>query len=140
MVAWNLLHHYVIKKQPELSGFSSLGGKNCGIEFKVSANHTSQECADCGHIHPDNRKSQALFQCRQCGHTDNADRNASLIIKKRAIDLMLDTGSVLSERGVLSLSGTGRGAKSQPMRSKLLIASGLEALKKKGVRLPAKAA
>jgi putative transposase len=41
--------------------------------FKVPAHHTSQECADCSHIHPDNRKSQELFICDNCGHTDNAD-------------------------------------------------------------------
>ncbi|OGT64752.1 MAG: transposase [Gammaproteobacteria bacterium RIFCSPHIGHO2_12_FULL_45_9] len=108
--------------------------------FKVSANHTSQECADCGHIHPDNRKSQALFQCGRCGHTDNADRNASLIIKKRAIHFILDTGSVLSERGVLSSSGTGRGVMSKTDKGKPLSASDREASKKKRVRLPVKAA
>ncbi|NBV28456.1 hypothetical protein EBR43_06115 [bacterium] len=31
--------------------------------FKVSAAYTSQECADCGHIHPEHRKTQAEFVC-----------------------------------------------------------------------------
>jgi putative transposase len=77
--------------------------------FKVPAHHTSQECADCSHIHPDNRKRQDLFVCVSCGHTDNADKNASEVIKKRAIKLILDSGTELSERGVLFDSG--RGAK-----------------------------
>ena len=77
--------------------------------FKVSAHYSSQECADCGHIHPDNRKSQELFKCDSCGHTDNADRNATLVLKKRAIKLILDSGTELSKRGVLLDSG--RGAK-----------------------------
>jgi putative transposase len=70
--------------------------------FKVSASYTSQECADCGHTHPSNRPSQAEFQCESCGHTDNADSNAAAVIKKRAINLILDSGTELSTRGVLT--------------------------------------
>ena len=77
--------------------------------FKVPAHHTSQECADCGHIHPGNSKSQELFICDNCGHTDNADKSAAEVIKKRAIKLILDSGTELSKRGVLLDSG--RGAK-----------------------------
>ena len=65
---------------------------------------------DCSHIHPDNRKDQATFLCVSCGHTDNADLNAAKVIKKRAIDLILNSGTELSERGVLLLD-SGRGAK-----------------------------
>jgi len=101
------------------------------VVFKVPAPHTSQECANCSHIHPDNRKSQALFQCGYCGHIDNADRNASLVIKKRAINLILDTGTVLSDRGVLTSADTGRGAKGKSGKSTLLSASGNEPSKKK---------
>jgi putative transposase len=70
--------------------------------FKVSAAYTSQECADCDHTHPDNRLTQAVFLCEHCGHTDNADRNAALVIKKRAISLILDSGTELSAKGVLT--------------------------------------
>jgi putative transposase len=98
--------------------------------FKIAANHTSQECANCSHIHPDNRKSQALFQCGHCGNIDNADRNANRVIKKRAINLILDTGTVLSARGVLVSSDTGRGAKSKSDKL-CLSASGNEPSKKK---------
>ena len=69
--------------------------------FYISPHHTSQECANCGHTHADNRKSQALFQCVRCHHTDHADNNASAIIKKRAINLILDSGTELSDKGVL---------------------------------------
>ena len=81
--------------------------------FKLPAPFTSQECANCGHTHPDNRKEQKTFICLGCGHADNADRNASLVIKKRAIKLILHTGTVLSARGVLTSSDKGRGAKSK---------------------------
>ncbi|MEM9738120.1 MAG: transposase [Bacteroidota bacterium] len=78
--------------------------------FKVAPNYTSQECANCHHIHPNNRKNQSTFQCIRCGHTDNADFNAAKVIKLRAIQLLLNSGTELSSRGVLSLGDIGRGA------------------------------
>lgn len=69
--------------------------------FKVSAYNTSRECAVCGHTHEANRASQARFHCQSCGHMDNADRNAACVIKKHAINLILDSGTELSDRGVL---------------------------------------
>jgi putative transposase len=63
--------------------------------FKVSPYQTSQECAKCGHTHPKNRISQAGFHCLSCHHTDNADHNAAVVIKKRAIDLILHSGTEL---------------------------------------------
>lgn len=101
------------------------------VVFRVSASYTSQECANCGHTHPNNRKNQADFNCGSCGHIDNADRNASLVIKKRAITLLLDTGTVLSARGVLTPADKGRGAKGKSGMSFLIPASGSEASKKK---------
>jgi putative transposase len=105
--------------------------------FKVPAYQTSQECAACSHTHPNNRKSQDRFQCESCGYTDNADHNAAEVIKKRAIDLILDPGTGLSKRGVL-LADTGRGATSKTRRAKASRARGSEASKKK--RKAAKAA
>ena len=100
--------------------------------FKIPAPYTSQECATCGHTHPDNRKDQATFICGRCGHIDNADRNASLVIKKRAIRLILDTGTVLSDKGVLiTLSDTGRGASCKSGKPKSKPASSVETSKKK---------
>lgn len=46
---------------------------------------SSQECSRCGHTHPDNRLSQAEFVCQCCGHAENADTNASKVLKKRGI-------------------------------------------------------
>ncbi|EFU6042205.1 MULTISPECIES: RNA-guided endonuclease InsQ/TnpB family protein [Klebsiella] len=68
-------------------------GKAC---FRIPAPYTSQECAECGHTNPDNRKTQAAFICVSCGHTDNADRNASRVIKKRAIELIINPGTGLT--------------------------------------------
>lgn len=100
--------------------------------FKIPAPYTSQECATCGHTHPDNRKNQAVFKCVNCGHADNADRNASLVIKKRAINLILDTGTVLSDDGVLrTKSDSGRGGNRKTGRAKSSTSSVQRSVKKK---------
>jgi putative transposase len=119
-VGWHKLEAYIKYKSYRL-------GK---AWFKVPAYQTSQECAACGHTHPDNRRSQDRFICGSCGHMDNADRNAAEVIKKRAIKLILDSGTELSDRGVL-LSGMGRGATGKPLRAKARVASSNEASKKK---------
>lgn len=50
----------------------------------VSAQYSSQQCRECGHTSPENRKSQAEFRCQACGHADHADRNAAKNILARA--------------------------------------------------------
>ncbi len=97
--------------------------------FKVPAFYTSQECADCGHTHPNNRKSQELFVCDCCGYSGNADHNAAEVIKKRAINLILDSGTELSESG--ELLGKGRGAERKTRGAIANRAHGKEASKKK---------
>lgn len=97
--------------------------------FKVLANYSSQECADCGHTHPDNRKTQSLFVCGGCGHSDNADKNSADVIKKRAINLILDSGTELSSRGVLL--DKGRGAVNKTQLAKAGYARSKETSKKK---------
>ena len=120
-VGWHYLETYTRYK-------AAKAGK---AVFKVPAPHTSQECADCGHTHPDNRKTQELFSCGNCGHVDNADRNASIVIKKRAINLFLDSGTELVGKGIPVLT-KGRGAIRKPRKAKASPAVGKEASKKKG--------
>ena len=50
----------------------------------VPAPGTSQTCPRYGDRHPDNRESQAVFQCRKCGLYAHADWTASVIIRNRA--------------------------------------------------------
>ena len=50
----------------------------------VPTQGTSQTCPRCGHRHPDNRESQAVFRCRNCGLYAHADWTASVIIRNRA--------------------------------------------------------
>ena len=45
---------------------------------------TSQTCPRCGDRHPNNRESQAVFRCRNCGLYAHADWTAAVIIRNRA--------------------------------------------------------
>jgi putative transposase len=60
----------------------------------VPAAYTSQRCSHCGHIAPENRKSQAVFQCVACGAGPcNADVNAARnIAAGRAVTARGDLG------------------------------------------------
>ncbi len=64
-------------------------GKLC---IKINPYQTSQECAKCGHIQPDNRESQSVFVCQACGHRDHADHNAGRVIALRGVRLLLSGG------------------------------------------------
>ncbi len=64
-------------------------GKLC---IEVPPHHSSQECSQCGFTHKDNRLSQAEFVCQRCKHTDNADTNASKVLVKRGVALLLGAG------------------------------------------------
>ena len=49
---------------------------------------TSQTCSCCGHVAAGNRPSQALFECLECGHVENADRNAARNILRRGKQIL----------------------------------------------------
>ncbi|HEY5025637.1 MAG TPA: transposase [Acidimicrobiales bacterium] len=46
----------------------------------VDPRHTSQRCSSCGHLDRENRRTQAEFRCRACGHEAHADVNAAMNI------------------------------------------------------------
>lgn len=64
-----------------------------GVLISVPAAHTSQTCAGCGVVDARSRKSQAVFACAHCGHTDNADVNAAREILRRSTALLDVEGS-----------------------------------------------
>ena len=64
----------------------------------ISPKNTSLKCRLCGHIAKENRINQAKFQCIQCGHTEDADLNAS-------INILAEGHSVLA-CGVEALAST----------------------------------
>ena len=70
----------------QLRSFIEYKAKRAGIRIEpVDPKYTSQTCAECGHCEKDNRKNQASFLCKQCGHKDHADRNAARNIRARAL-------------------------------------------------------
>ena len=54
---------------------------------QIDPKNTSNTCPICGFSHKDNRKTQADFVCLKCDHSENADYNASQIIKGKGIPL-----------------------------------------------------
>lgn len=80
------------------------------LVVKVSPHYSSQECAKCGHIHPDNRKIQAEFCCLICANHDNADLNAAKVIAKRGVQYLLSKPNAkIKTRLGISRSKAGRG-------------------------------
>ena len=65
-----------------LQGKMDANGGNLVI---VPAAYTSQACHECGHVASENRDSQAVFHCVECGYKANADVNAAMNILGRAL-------------------------------------------------------
>jgi putative transposase len=73
---------------------------------QVPAPYTSQRCSVCGHVAPENRKSQAVFECEACAAGPcNADVNAARNIA---------AGRAVTARGDLGVS---RSANREPQLS-----------------------
>lgn len=51
----------------------------------IDPHYTSQECSQCGYVSRSNRPDQSTFSCKSCGFSANADYNAALNIRGRAI-------------------------------------------------------
>lgn len=77
--AWGMLYSFTYYK-------AQRAGK---LVVKVPAAGTSQECRLCGHSHPGNRPSQAVFACQHCGHVENADFNATGSIQRRGVQVLV---------------------------------------------------
>ena len=56
-----------------------------GQLVRVPAPNTSRRCHACAHTAAANRKTQAIFACTACGHTDGADANAAHNIHQLAL-------------------------------------------------------
>jgi putative transposase len=65
----------------QLLSFIAYKAEDAGREvIAVDPRHTSQRCAQCGHVAAANRVAQATFRCQACGHHDHADINAAVNI------------------------------------------------------------
>jgi putative transposase len=70
----------------QLYAFLAYKAQLAGVPIEtVDPRNTSRTCAECGHCHKSNRKSQAEFVCKVCGHGANADVNAARNIRARAV-------------------------------------------------------
>ena len=74
-----------------------------GLLIKVDPRYTSQTCFKCKHVAKENRRTQAEFECVECGHQENADINAAKNI--------LSAGHAV-------LSVEGRCSKGRPLKQK----------------------
>jgi putative transposase len=78
----------------QLSAFVSYKAKRAGVPVCfVDPGNTSRQCSACGCIDKKNRTNQATFSCVSCGHAANADINAAINIRSRAL---MAQGSVTS--------------------------------------------
>lgn len=106
--------HTETKRRMHSWPFASLKAK---IEYKaeergctvvaVDPRHTSQACSRCGHTARNNRRSQSVFICRQCGYQLNADLNGArnIAAKYRAGGGMSPAGG-LRNQPIVSTSDT----------------------------------
>ena len=58
----------------------------------VAPQYTSQCCPACGHTAKENRTTQALFACVQCGYTENADVVGAMNVLQRGRALLSAAG------------------------------------------------
>jgi putative transposase len=61
------------------------------VVIDVDARHTSDRCGACGHTAKENRVSQAVFSCRGCGHTVDADQQAARNILRAGLARLATT-------------------------------------------------
>jgi putative transposase len=70
----------------QLGAFVSYKAKRAGVPVVfVDPRYTSRQCATRGCIDNKSRTNQATFRCVSCGHTANADSNAAINIRSRAL-------------------------------------------------------
>ena len=85
--------------------------KHSGVAFaKVDPAYTSQTCSVCSHVSKNNRESQAVFKCEKCGHTENADVNASKVILQKGL-AQIASESLEEDSGVGRTPGRGSDCK-----------------------------
>ena len=79
-----------------------------GRLVKVGPRYTSQTCSTCGTQHKTSRKSQAVFECTNCGFHANADINAAVNILMRGNTACSDVESVSRDGLKRLLDGANR--------------------------------
>jgi putative transposase len=57
------------------------------VVIEVNPANTSRTCPECGHCSGDNRRTQAVFRCVECGHEAHADINGAVNILRAGLAL-----------------------------------------------------
>ena len=73
---------------------------NDGMLLAVPPHNTSRTCPCCGHIAKENRITQAVFLCVDCGYENNADVVGAINVLERGYRLLACGESVQSGRSV----------------------------------------
>ncbi|WP_196429041.1 RNA-guided endonuclease TnpB family protein [Neisseria polysaccharea] len=61
---------------------------NGGHLVAVPPQNTSRTCPCCGYIAKENRQTQAVFECVECGYTENADVAGAINILRRGQEIL----------------------------------------------------
>lgn len=82
---------------------------------KIDPAYTSQRCSNCGHISPENRKTQEKFKCVSCGYPKqkdwiNADYNAARNLATADIRRLIDENEYVKTRKKEKLKTTNTGS------------------------------
>ena len=84
----------------QLRQFIAYKAQQAGVKLRlVNPKHTSQMCAQCGHVQRANRSSQAWFCCKQCGHQAHADYNAGNIRARALVNKPIVSASAAAAAG-----------------------------------------
>ena len=84
----NMLNQWPFSQLQEFTAYKAAAK---GIQVvMVDPAYTSQQCSRCGYVDKRNR-DRARFDCLCCGHSDDADHNAALNIRDRAIQSLGQT-------------------------------------------------
>ena len=84
----NMLNQWPFSQLQEFAAYKA-AAKGIRVVM-VDPAYTSQRCNVCGYVDKGNR-DHARFDCLNCGHSDDADHNAALNIRDRAIQSLGQT-------------------------------------------------
>ena len=101
-------------------------GASSQLEYKLAAHggqvlavnpaYTSRTCRVCGHEAAENRKSQALFACVACGHTEHADLNAAKNVLAAGHAVWASTTKPAACGGVVRRAASARTKRAAPAK------------------------
>jgi len=98
----------------QLGQFTEYKARLGGVpKLPIDPRNSSRECAVCGCVDKRNRKSQSMFLCVACLHADNADANASKVLRNRGrakvnLPIVSTTFAIVSSIRSMAVAGQGQ--------------------------------